>query len=63
MGAERAHHIVDCESGGIRIGKHTRRKRAQSAFVLARRMGLGRCCADEGTDAAPVSMTPALRSE
>src|SRR5882724_3931848 len=51
--AERGDHIVEIETGRVRVGLHARDERAQPPIVLSRRVGLRRRRADEGADAAP----------
>ena len=52
IGAKRRHHFVDGEPGGVGFGEHAYDEAAQSAFLLAWRVRLGRCRRNEGANAA-----------
>ena len=52
IGAKRRHHFVDGEPGGVGFGEHAHDEAAQSAFLLAWRVCLGRCSCNEGANAA-----------
>lgn len=52
MGAQRRDDLIDSEPRGVGVGEHARGEGAQPSFVLARRAGLRRRGADEGSDAA-----------
>ncbi len=53
MGAKPGDHIVDREPSRFGVGEHARDEGAPPAVVVAWRVGLRRCGADERSDAAP----------